>query len=739
MPPLGPEQETYLLPISKAEHDWIKTFRKKQNELDDSVTRKPIPPQTIYAYIYIGNDYRPFQITSDNIILEVAEMGVVIQDLLERDEWKDRSRAPIEIQQTDDMEVDSVIGDSETGGADDLNISDDSSDGDGAHQTVKASVVGASTPTENLFVQNAVTQTDAVPGASVETQTDAISGIHAETQTERISDVHMETQTDLVHVGAQTETLNDQDDQARVRQPEKELTLGPPGTTGVAPNPDPQAQLKGLGQRIRNKDALDLFREGLPLREDGESSHYQARPKQLLDRRSASIKTSTNRISPENDENTSLEQRIRSPLVSSGPGLFSNASALTIARTIPVTRTDADVHAGPTEKYSVYGNLERTEALYKRWRDSGTLSIPSEAEEESLPKQSPTVPVEEDQPASQLNPYFEDLVDLSIFAHERGVPNLSMDVHKTWQKANYHSDSDDQLPSVGIVQKAFDNLPISDPLLGYIVLFYSYEWTTATYKSFEEYEPLGKGFEKFLYGLSLTRCWSLTGWGHIILTNWCQFHGHKTLGEIKSCEAERDRLISVDFRKNLKTQYDEKARYMDADVVPRVTTATKRTWLKKDWNQDSADELSFSTTPKLGTATNSKEHNSSKKVGTTSFGTPALGTSRLNPTGSNHSLKKETPKPKQTPKGVDDIRHAPHGTDRQRTAIKRKQRVIQDIDDEQPPIPFKHRSPFKPGTKNNPGSEKKRPNIKDVKHSEKKRKTDEGDKGERELTPNGLV
>jgi len=199
-----------------------------------------------------------------------------------------------------------------------------------------------------------------------------------------------------------------------------------------------------------------------------------------------------------------------------------------------------------------------------------------------------------DEQSSFLNGYFEDLVDLSIYGHQNNIPELNQAVHRAWQTTNYKPGTTAALPGLNIVKKAFDSLPITDPLLQYLILFYSYEWTTSTYSSIEDYVPMGPGFEKFLYGVALTRCWSLTGLGDVILQHWCQFHEHETMYELRTCEAERDKIIDPNFKKELKNLYDKFQKLWNmsnsSPEGPRVDAKVRKSWLKPKEGEERKDD-----------------------------------------------------------------------------------------------------------------------------------------------------
>ena len=257
------------------------------------------------------------------------------------------------------------------------------------------------------------------------------------------------------------------------------------------------------------------------------------------------------------------------------------------------TRRSTITRPPPNFGDRVYANLERTKALLERWERKKSLTKPSTSEETFLPIQTPTCPPD-DEPGSYLNPYFEDLVDLSIYGYRNNIPGLSQAVHREWQRTNVTDE--EAIPGINIVKKAFEYLPVSDPLCRYLILFYSYHWNTAVHSEIEDYVPKGLAFEKFLFGIAYTRCWLLDNWALITLQNWCQFHQHETMSELKICEAKRDRIVTPHLKQELNLLYKNYKKCFGKDALvgpsgPMVDERDKRKWLRPKGDDADGGEI----------------------------------------------------------------------------------------------------------------------------------------------------
>ncbi|KAF2189954.1 hypothetical protein K469DRAFT_683299 [Zopfia rhizophila CBS 207.26] len=129
----------------------------------------------------------------------------------------------------------------------------------------------------------------------------------------------------------------------------------------------------------------------------------------------------------------------------------------------------------------------------------------------------------------KLTDYYEDMISLSIVAHNRNDKDLSYSILLKWQEENYRHAS--TMPNLESVMTAFKYLPCSSSLCKWIIHFYSFLWSTETYVTYEDF-CLQLGIEKrpsesFLYGVAQTRCPFTKGKDIRLLKDWCVLHNHK--------------------------------------------------------------------------------------------------------------------------------------------------------------------------------------------------------------------
>ncbi|KAF2273129.1 uncharacterized protein EI97DRAFT_482764 [Westerdykella ornata] len=148
----------------------------------------------------------------------------------------------------------------------------------------------------------------------------------------------------------------------------------------------------------------------------------------------------------------------------------------------------------------------------------------------------------------QLEHYNQVLVDLAIIANHTHDADLEYSVLWNWQKTNYTRKGDVPSPSAAV--KAFQHLPHTSDLCGWITVFYSYLWTTRKSRSYEllreecqDCDPESIG--AFLFEIAATRCPQTQGGNVPVLEAWCDFHHHKQPRDEAKCKAARDKAIKV--------------------------------------------------------------------------------------------------------------------------------------------------------------------------------------------------
>jgi hypothetical protein len=158
----------------------------------------------------------------------------------------------------------------------------------------------------------------------------------------------------------------------------------------------------------------------------------------------------------------------------------------------------------------------------------------------------------------KLEQYYDNLVDLAVISHIVGDTVLSYSVFRKWQDTNYIYQK--HIPSLNAAVKAFKYLPSKSGLCQWIVVFYSYLWTTSSVKNYNEMwdelrRPDAHALGAFLFGIALERCAHTVGRDVAVLRAWCKFHDHASVKEESECKAERDGIL----RKTNKCTLDEMA------------------------------------------------------------------------------------------------------------------------------------------------------------------------------------